>query len=86
MDKLGPQAQNYATMNIYNQGTQIHPPAPATAGLYVVPVFGTYGYSSLTGERVGMPPSPTGYFTLSTAYGDASAGMLGMPYVRSTCM
>ncbi len=51
------QAQNYATMGIYNQGSQIRVPTPATSGLYVVPVFGTYGYTSLTGERIGMPPS-----------------------------
>ncbi len=37
------QAQNYATMGIYNQGSQIRVPTPATSGLYVVPVFGTYG-------------------------------------------
>ncbi len=56
------QAQNYATMGIYNQGSQIRVPTPATSGLYVVPVFGTYGYTSLTGERIGMPPSGSGYF------------------------
>ncbi len=61
------QAQNYATMGIYNQGSQIRVPTPATSGLYVVPVFGTYGYTSLTGERIGMPPSGSGYFTLGTA-------------------
>jgi hypothetical protein len=79
-------AQNYATMSVYNQGTQIQPPAPSTSGLYVVPVFGTYGYSSLTGERIGMPPSPTGYFTLGTAYGTNELEYTGTPYVRSTCM
>ncbi len=62
------QAQNYATMGIYNQGSQIRVPTPATSGLYVVPDFlETYGYTSLTGERIGMPPSGSGYFTLGTA-------------------
>ncbi len=71
------QAQNYATMGIYNQGSQLEFPTPATSGLYVVPVFGTYGYTSLTGERIGMPPSGSGYFTLGTAYGDCGTGLTG---------
>lgn len=68
------EAQNYATLRDYNEASQVRVPSPASSGLYIVPVFGTYGYQSLTGERVGMAPSPTGYFTLGTAYG--SCGML----------
>jgi len=79
-------AQNYATMSVYNQGSQIQAPSPSTSGLYVIPVFGTYGYSSLTGDRIGIPPSPTGYFTLGTAYGNNEEMYTGTPYVRSTCM
>ncbi len=32
-------------MGIYNQDRKIRVPTPATSGLYVVPVFGTYGYT-----------------------------------------
>jgi hypothetical protein len=86
------QAQNYATLGIYNQGSQIRVPTPASSGLYIVPVFGTYGYSALTGERVGAPPSASGYFSFENAYGSCSdispddirGG--GTPYVRSSCM
>lgn len=76
-------SHNYASLGVYNQGGQIKAPTPCTTGLYVVPVFGTYGYTSLTSERVGLPPSPTGYFTLGTGYGNCN---LGSPYVRSACM
>jgi hypothetical protein len=84
MDKLRSriQAQNYATMGIYNQGSQIRVPTPATSGLYVVPVFGTYGYNSLTRGLI----NNGGYFTLGTAYGDCGAQLTGTPYVRSACM
>lgn len=74
-------AQHYAMAKTYNEASQVRVPSPASTGFYIVPVFGTYGYQSLTGERVGMLPSATGYFTLGTAYG--SCGML-QPTTRPT--
>lgn len=83
-----PQAQNYASLSMYNQGSQVRVPAPATSGLYVVPVFDTYGYNSLTSQRnaVYSVPSTNGYFTLDSAYGNCGNELTGVPYVRSACM
>jgi len=67
-------ATNYATAGNYNDASHVKVPHPASAGVYIVPVWGTYGYQSLTGERVGRGPSPTGYFDFGSAYG--SCGVL----------
>lgn len=61
----------YASLGAYNQGMGAGPMAPVPAGTpsmtyQVVPVYGSFGYSSLThGQKV---PGCTQYFSIKNAY------------------
>ena len=61
----------YASLQNYNKNTRGgmgHPTVPATnvSGTYIVPNYGTIGYSALTHGDV---PSCAGYFNIQGAYG-----------------
>ena len=58
-----------------------HVPATTVSGLYVVPEYGTIGYSALTH---GEAPSCAGYFNIESAYGKGAANC-NTQYMQRMC-
>jgi hypothetical protein len=77
--------KGYATLDKYNTMNGLTVPQPSTTvqGFYVVPDWMTAGYQTLTSRRAGLAPSVSGYFNLSSAYGDC--GTQSVSYQRQAC-
>ena len=82
-------ACNFTTLGRYNDvmaGTMQHSRASASGhnehtGVNIVPVFGAPSYPTLTH---GQPPSCTGHFTITQAYG-ANAANCNPRFVERLC-
>ena len=80
-------ACSYKSLSNYNgqsQGQMNSPPVPATttSGVYIVPNYGSIGYSALTGN--GAAPSCSGYFSITNGYG-AGADNCNTTYSQKLC-